>query len=316
MLVGFHLSIGKGFAGAVDSAEELGVNALQIFSHNAASWRMKPIPPAVAAAFRARTARSSIEYLVVHSMYLINLASPDDALFARSVAALTEEVARAGRLGIAHVVTHLGAHRGAGRAAGIARIIDGLNRVIASEAFVRFPAVRILLENTAGTGTTIGTSFAELGEIIASLTDPSRIGVCLDTCHAFAAGYELRTGAGLESTLAEFDRAIGLERLELIHLNDSVYPLGSHRDRHAHIGRGEIGDAGIAGIVNHPDLRELPFILETPKEIAGQGNADRINLYKVRSLRQKSRRKDEAIHRHSQYRPNPRNGVVDRWSDD
>jgi len=285
MLVGFHLSIGKGFVGAVDSAQELGINALQIFSHNASSWRMKQILPAAAASFRARIARSSVEYVVIHTMYLLNLASPDDALFVRSVAALTEEVERAGTLGIPQIVTHLGAHKGAGRKAGIARIIDGLNRVIASEAFVRFPAVRILLENTAGTGTTMGTSFPELGEIITSLADSSRIGVCLDTCHAFAAGYELRTPTGLADTLAEFDREIGFERLELVHLNDSRYPCGARRDRHAHIGYGEIGEDGISGIVNHPRLRDLPFILETPKEIDGQPDADRINLHKVRSLR-------------------------------
>lgn len=287
MLVGFHLSIGKGFVGAVDSAEELGITALQIFTHNAAAWRMKPIPTDAVVAFKHRLASSSVRYVVVHTGYLLNLASPDDALFSRSVTALQEEIARAGRLGIAHVVTHLGAHKGAGRNKGIARIIDGLDQVVRSAAFTCYPDVHLLLENTAGAGTTMGTTFTELGKIISSLSAPSRIGVCLDTCHAFAAGYELRTVAGLEATLAEFDRVIGLERLELIHLNDSAYPLGSHRDRHAHIGRGEIGDAGIAGIVNHPALHDLPFILETPKEIAGKGNADRINLCKVRSLRQK-----------------------------
>lgn len=285
MLVGFHLSIGKGFAGAVDSAEALGINALQIFSHNPSSWRMKPIEPAAAASFQGRLHRSSVECVVVHTMYLLNLASPDDALFARSVAALTEEIARAGTLGITRVVTHLGAHMGAGREAGISRIIEGLDRVIGSDSFARHPFVRLLLENTAGAGTTMGTTFAELGEIVSSFTDSSRIGICLDTCHAFAAGYELRSPQGLEETLSEFDREIGLSRLELVHLNDSVYPRGACRDRHAHIGRGEIGERGISGVINHPALRGLPFVLETPKLLDGKVDADPINLHVVRALR-------------------------------
>ncbi len=285
MLVGFHLSIGKGFANAVASAEKLGINALQIFSHNAASWRMRPIDPKEASSFRERLTHSSVEYTVIHTMYLLNLASPDNELFARSVAALTEEIARAGALGIPRVVTHLGAHVGTGREAGISRIVEGLERVIGSEPFARHPFVHLLLENTAGAGTTMGMTFAELGEIISSLTDSYRIGVCLDTCHAFAAGYELRTPEGLNETLSAFDREIGLSRLELVHLNDSAHPLGSRRDRHAHIGRGEIGEPGIAGIVNHPVLRDLPFILETPKLIDGKLDADPINLRKVQALR-------------------------------
>ncbi len=285
MLVGFHLSIRRGFTGAIDSAEALGINAVQIFSHNASSWRMRPIEPAAAASFRGRLRRSSVEYAVVHTMYLLNLASPDDALFARSAAALTEEIARAGALGIPRVVTHLGAHMGAGREAGISRIIDGLERVIGSDAFARYPFVNLLLENTAGAGTTMGRWFAELGGIISGLSDSTRIGVCLDTCHAFAAGYDLRSPEGLEETLSEFDRKIGLSRLELVHLNDSVHPMGSCRDRHAHIGRGEIGEEGIAGIVNHPVLCDLPFVLETPKLLDGKLDADPINLRKIRALR-------------------------------
>ncbi len=285
LLVGFHLSIGKGFANAVAYADKLGINALQIFSHNAASWRMRPIKPKEVLSFRERLTHSSVEYTVIHTMYLLNLASPDDTLFARSVAALTEEIARAGALGIPRVVTHLGAHVGAGREAGISRIVEGLNRVIESDSFVRYPFIHLLLENTAGAGTTMGMTFSELGEIISSLSDSSRIGVCLDTCHAFAAGYELRNPEGLEETLSAFDREIGVSHLELVHLNDSVHPLGSRRDRHAHIGYGKIRESGIAGIVNHPLLRNLPFILETPKLIDGKLDADPINLHRVQALR-------------------------------
>lgn len=286
MLLGCHLSIGKGFTGAIDAAEALGNNALQIFSHNASSWRMKPILPEAAAAFRARHEDSSAEYVVIHTMYLLNLASPDEALFERSVAALEEEVKRAGLLGIDHLVTHLGAHKGAGQAIGIARIAEALNRVISSKAFAQAPHLMLLLENTAGTGTTMGSSFAELGAIIDAVSDASRIGICVDTCHAFAAGYELRTRAGLAETLECLDHDVGLPKLGLVHLNDSKYPLTARRDRHAHIGHGEIGEQGFCLIVNHPALRDLPFILETPKEMDGQQDADRINLSRVRSLRQ------------------------------
>ena len=155
MLLGCHLSIAKGFTGAIATAEALGNSALQIFSHNASSWRMKPISSEAAAAFRARFEDSSVEYVVIHTMYLLNLASPDKALFERSVAALEEEVERAVFLGIDRIVTHLGAHKGTGQAAGVARIAEALDRVIASEAYADAPYLMLLLENTAGSGTTM-----------------------------------------------------------------------------------------------------------------------------------------------------------------
>ncbi len=285
MLLGCHLSIGKGFPAALAAAEELNINALQIFSHNASSWRMKEITPEIAVSFQTRFARSPVEYVVIHTMYLLNLASPEDLLFERSIASLEEEIQRAGMLGIDRLVTHLGAHKGSGREAGIERIVSALDRVIAMESFAQYPNIRLLLEDTAGAGTTMGTTFSELGSIIDSLDDARRIGICLDTCHAFAAGYELRTPSGLDETIAAFDRRIGLDRLELIHLNDSKFPLGSHRDRHDHIGQGEIGEEAFPLIINHAALRDLPFILETPKQIDGKPDADRINLKMVRSLR-------------------------------
>lgn len=284
MLLGCHLSIGKGFAAAIDAAETLGNNALQIFSHNASSWRMKPISSEAAAAFRARYDASSVEYVVIHTMYLLNLASPDPALFERSVVALKEEVKRASLLGIDHLVTHLGAHKGTGKTAGVARITEALERVLGSEAYQGAPNLTLLLENTAGTGTTMGSCFTELAAIIDGLSDAGQIGVCLDTCHAFTAGYELRTPEGLAETLGALDREVGLTRLKLIHLNDSKYPLAARRDRHEHIGRGEIGEAGFSLVVNHPALRDLPFVLETPKEMDGQPDADPINLERVRSM--------------------------------
>ena len=285
MLLGCHLSIGKGFPAAIDEAESLGMNALQIFSHNASRWKMKEITAETAAAFRERFARSSVAFVDIHTMYLLNLASPDDALYERSILSLEEEIRRAGILGIDRIVTHIGAHKGSGIEAGIARIITAFDRVLVSDVATEYPNVRVLLEDTAGAGTTMGTTFSEIGAIIHGLSDANVIGACLDTCHAFAAGYELRTPAGLQETLDKFDQQIGLDRLELIHLNDSKFPLGSRHDRHAHIGFGEIGIAGISQVLDHPSLRDLPFILEMPKEINGKPGADAVNLVQVRSLR-------------------------------
>jgi deoxyribonuclease-4 len=273
-LLGCHLSIAKGFPRVIDEAEELGNNALQVFTHSPAVWRMKEIADEDARRFRDRRDASSVRYLVVHTMYLLNLASPDEALYERSVAGLIEEARRAGLLGADALVTHLGAHVGSGAEAGID-----------STVWAESPGVRLLLENTAGSGTTIGASFDELAEILAGVADASWIGVCLDTCHALAAGYDLRSREAVDGTVRRFDRTIGLDRLEMIHLNDSRFPLGSRRDRHAHIGRGEIGSSGIGAVVRHPRLRGLPFVLETPKVIDGRPDADPLNLATVRKLR-------------------------------
>ena len=287
LILGSHLSIGKGLTVAVDEAERLGSNALQIFSHNASAWRMKPITPEAATAFRRRVEDSALKFGVIHTMYLLNLATPDDGLYERSIDALEHEIGRAGRLGMHSLVTHLGAHKGSGISAGIARVATALNRAIQSMSFRDAVEVRLLLENTAGAGSTVGGTFEELAGILDRLSDGRRVGVCLDTCHAFAAGYDLRTNEAVDETVSAFDQTIGLGRLEMIHLNDSRFPRGSRRDRHEHIGRGEIGREGIAAIVNHHALRRLPFVLETPKEIDGQDGADEVNLGIVRGLRGK-----------------------------
>ena len=285
LLLGCHLSIARGFVSAIDEAECLGNTALQVFSHNAMTWRMKEIPTDSATSFRHRRRTSSIQYVVIHAMYLVNLASPDDALHARSIAAMTAEVERAAQLGIDRLVLHLGAHKGAGRSAGLGRVITALDDIVASDAFRDADGLRLLLENAAGTGTAMGTAFEEIGEICSGVRDARRIGVCLDTCHAHAAGYDLRSEEAVKETLGLFERAIGLDRLELIHLNDAKAPLGSRRDRHEHIGLGQIGEPGIAALLRATPLRDLPFILETPKEIDGRPNADPINLARVRRLR-------------------------------
>ncbi|MFN4218714.1 MAG: deoxyribonuclease IV [Candidatus Bipolaricaulia bacterium] len=282
MLLGCHLSISGGLEQTVARAQELQINALQIFSHNARSWKMGALKPDEAKRFIERRRHAHVEYVVIHTIYLINLASPDPKNFKLSVQALKDEVQRAGELKIPHVNTHIGAHLGQGVEKGLERIVEAITTVLASPQAHNAPDVKILLENSAGEGTELGATFAELGAVLNNIKDKSRVGVCIDTCHAFAAGYELTTPQGLEKTLKELDREIGLERVALIHLNDSKFPLGSRRDRHEHIGQGHIGTEGFRLIVNHPALREKPFILETPKDDA---QSDPKNLAAIRSVR-------------------------------
>lgn len=283
-LLGCHLSIAKGFVGAIDEAEALGNNALQIFTHNASAWQMKPITSERADEFLGRRATSSVQFVVAHTMYLLNLASPDEALFERSIEALIEEIRRAGLLELDAVVTHLGAHVGSGLDRGLDRIVGALDRVCCSGVLEEASGVRLLLENTAGSGTTIGRTFDELAKILVDLEDDDRLAVCLDTAHAFAAGYDLRTKRAVDEVFETFDRTIGIGRLGLLHLNDSKYACGSRRDRHEHIGWGLIGRDGIGSLVRRPSVRDLPVILETPKKVDGRDDADRMNLAAVRLL--------------------------------
>jgi deoxyribonuclease-4 len=282
MILGCHLSISGGLEQAVARAEALKINALQIFSHNARSWKMSPLSPDDAKKFIERRQRAHVEYTVIHTIYLINLASPDPKNFKLSVQALKDELQRAGELRIPHVNTHIGAHMGQGVEKGLERIVEALDSVLASPQAKNAPDVKILLENSAGEGTELGASFAELGMVLHNIKDKSRVGVCIDTCHAFCAGYDLTTPQALDKTLSELERTVGLERVELIHLNDSKFPLGSRRDRHEHIGQGYIGLEGFRLVVNHPALRDKPFILETPKD---DDSSDPTNLARVRSVR-------------------------------
>jgi len=282
MLLGCHLSISGGLEQTVARAEALQINALQIFSHNARSWKMDALKPDDAKKFIEQRQRAHVEYAVIHTIYLINLASPDPKNFKLSVQALKDEVQRAGELKIPHVNTHIGAHLGQGVEKGLERIVEAIDTVLASPQAKSAPDVKILLENSAGEGTELGATFAELGFILKNIKDKKRVGVCIDTCHAFAAGYDLTTPQGLEKALKELDREVGLEHVDLIHLNDSKFPLGSRRDRHEHIGQGQIGLEGFRLIVNHPALRDKPFILETPKD---DEQSDPKNLAAIRSLR-------------------------------
>ncbi|MAF26419.1 MAG: deoxyribonuclease IV [Gemmatimonadota bacterium] len=262
MLLGAHMSVAGGAPTAFARAESVGCTALQIFVKNANRWKGRPLGDEEVRDFAAERARSGILPVFAHASYLINLGSPDSALWERSIRALVDELERCERLKLNGLVVHPGAHVGSGEEAGLLRIARGLDRVIAAtEGF----ACPVLLETTAGQGSTLGWRFEHLASIREGVSDPARIAFCFDTCHSFTAGYDLRDEESVREALAEFDRVCGLDSLRAIHANDSLKPFASRRDRHAHIGCGEIGNAGFAALLRAPELQSVPFLLETPK---------------------------------------------------
>jgi deoxyribonuclease-4 len=278
---GAHLSIAGGVDRAVDRAALLRCECLQLFVKSPSQWRFAALQDATVERFRASAARAGLRPLVGHASYLVNLASPDPSLWERSRRCVLQEWDRAARLGLDYLVLHPGAHMGSGAPAGIQRIaraLDWLHR----QRFDRL--TRILLETTAGAGTVLGGTLEELRAILAASACADRLGVALDTCHLFAAGYDLRTPEALHATLGRLDAAVGLERVAVVHANDSKGGLGSGLDRHEHIGRGQIGREGFRLLVNHPALEALPFILETPKEDARGRKMDPANLRALRRL--------------------------------
>ena len=277
---GAHMSAGGGCDMAIVRAVEFGMDACQLFTKNERQWNAKPLDPAVVERFRARTVDSGLnDRLVAHDSYLINLASPDPALNERSRLAFREELDRCDQLAIPYLVTHPGAHLGTGVEAGMPRVAAAINRIHAERPD---GTTMILIETTAGQGTTLGRSFLEIAAIIELIDDKSRVGVCFDTCHVFAAGYDLRTPEGYTATMAALDAAVGLDRVKVFHLNDSKHPLGSNKDRHAHIGDGELGLDAFRQLVNDPRFAGRPGILETDK--GDNGEEDRRNLATLRGL--------------------------------
>lgn len=263
MKIGCHVSIAGGIDNSVVRAEELGCNTMQIFSKNASTWREKVLKKDEVESFRENLKNSNINPIFIHTSYLINLASSSDELYFKSINAFLEEMKRADLLlPDPYLIIHPGAHTGAGEEYGIQRIIRALNIILEKSADLK---TMILLEDTAGSGTHLGYAFRQLKRMMEGARDRKRIGMCFDTCHAFAAGYDLSHQEGIEQTLEEIDKYLGLERLKVIHLNDSKYPLGSRKDRHMHIGKGYIGLEGFRVLVNHKYLKDLPFVLETPK---------------------------------------------------
>lgn len=280
-LFGAHMSSAGGCHKALLMAQSFACETVQLFTKNNNQWNAKDLAESDIQQFRDVLAASSLRFPMAHDSYLINLASPDEQLYQRSIDAFVIEMQRAEQLGLAYLVTHPGAHVGSGEEAGIERVIAGLD-----EAHRRCPGfrVQVLLETTAGQGSSLGWRFEQLGRIIESVREGDRLGVCLDTCHVFAAGYELAPASRFRATMKEFDRLIGLERLRACHLNDSVKPLGSRVDRHAHVGEGQLGIEPFRLLVNERRLRDLPMVLETPKEETPEGHSDARNLRTLREL--------------------------------
>jgi deoxyribonuclease-4 len=286
MLLGAHFSTAGGIVNAVRTAVRFECQTLQLFTKNTAQWAAPPLTDDAARAFRAEAAAAKLVYLTAHDSYLINLAAPGDELFNKSVNAFVIEIERAHALGLSYLVTHPGAHVGSGEESGLARVVQGLNEAARR---TRGLSPIILLETTAGQGTCLGYRFEHLAHLLNHVAEPERFAVCLDTCHVFAGGYDLRTAAATKKTLAEFDEVIGLRHLKLFHLNDSVKGLGSRVDRHAGIGLGEIGDAAFKHIARH--FPDTPMILETPKHDADGNELDPVNLGRVRGFAARTARR-------------------------
>lgn len=260
-LLGAHVSVAGGLVEGLRRGAELGCDTLQIFVKSPSQWQSKPLLPEDAEAFRVAHAASAIGPVVAHAAYLINLAAPDPQILSRSRAALADELRRCAALGVAALVVHPGAHMGAGEEAGLAAIARSLDAV---DAELGECPTRVLLEITAGQGTVLGSRLQHLAAIRAQAGSRDRLGVCLDTCHAFAAGYALDSAAGWGDFLAEVDSEIGFDLVGCVHLNDSVGALGSRKDRHANIGEGCLGVEPFRRLLTEPRLSGVPKILETP----------------------------------------------------
>jgi deoxyribonuclease-4 len=277
--LGAHESIAGGLHKAFDRAQSATCDAVQIFVKSNRSWAVKPLAEDEVARFKARAEETGIRPVVGHTSYLLNLGTPDELLWEKSRDMLITELERCEALGVPWLVLHPGSHVGSGEVAGLARVAQGLGEVHAATPGF---CAQILLETTAGQGSSLGHTFEQLARIIELTEQGERLGVCLDTCHVFAAGYELRTAEGYAATMAAFERTLGLERLKALHLNDSKGELGERKDRHEHIGKGHIGLEGFRNVLNDPRLAGLPGLLETPK---GEDlEEDRENLVVLRSL--------------------------------
>jgi len=280
-LFGAHMSIAGGYHNAILSAQTHGCASVQLFTKNSNQWNARDLADDEVKVFRKVLRQSRLRFPMAHDSYLINLASPDETLYRRSIEAFVVEVQRAERLGLRYLVTHPGAHIDSGEERGLARVASALDEVHGRCPRLR---VQVLLEITAGQGSTLGHRFEHLQRILELVKDPKRLGVCFDTCHAFAAGYALAPEKEYRATMRVFDQLIGLRRLRVFHVNDSLKPLGTRVDRHAHIGRGHLGLEPFRLLVNDPRFRTRPMILETAKEEGKETDMDKINLATLRSL--------------------------------
>jgi deoxyribonuclease-4 len=277
--LGAHMSISGGLHLAIDRGVAAGCGVVQIFTQNASQWRGKMPTDAEVAQFREKLAASGLHEIISHDIYLVNLGAAPGEVREKSLAAFGEEMTRCAKLGVNKIVMHPGSHLGDGEETGIQRICEAFDHLIAA---VPLYTGKILLETTAGQGTNLGYTFAQLKAIINGSAFPDRFAVCFDTCHTFAAGYNTATRDGYEATMAEFDQLLGIERLQCFHINDSKKGLGSRVDRHDHIGQGALGLEPFRYILNDPRFDKVPKILETPK--GDNDEMDAVNLQLLRGL--------------------------------
>lgn len=263
LLLGAHMSIGGGIDLAPLRGNEVGCRTIQLFTKSSNQWRARPLPPEEIDRYRANLRATGIAPAVAHDSYLINLASTDAELHRKSMAAFLEELERAEALGIPYLVTHPGAHVGAGEEAGLRQVAKSVRELLKRTKDYQ---VQVIIETAAGQGTSLGHRFEQIAALLDQIGLPERTGVCLDTCHVFAAGYDIRTPGGYADVLGAFDAVVGVQHLKVIHLNDSKKELGCRVDRHEHIGKGNIGLEAFRCLLADPRLKGIPMILETPKD--------------------------------------------------
>ena len=275
--IGAHVSISGGIANAVDRQTEIGGNCGQVFVGSPRGWAVSDVDPDDAEAFVEASEEKDVGPWIVHGTYLVNMATPKDDLAAKSIDTVQAELDAAAALDIPYYVFHPGAHTGAGERTGIGNVADRISELTIPDG------VTLLLENTAGKGTTVGTRFGDLDTMVAeSDQDYDDVGICLDTCHLYAAGYDFTTPEGMADMIDELDDTVGIENVHYLHLNDSKHPLGSEKDEHEHLGEGEIGEEGFRRFINHDALSDKPMVLETPEDEKGYA----WNVEKARELRE------------------------------
>jgi deoxyribonuclease-4 len=276
--IGAHVSISGSIANAITNASERECSAFQVFTSNPRGWHAKDLTDDDATNYKNNLSQSNIDRFatVAHMPYLPNLSSPEISVYEKSIHTMIREVERCDKLGIPYLVTHLGSHKGTGEDKGIQRLVGALTEVAKTNK-----DVTILLENTAGQKNSVGSDFTQLAEIFFGLKPASRFGICIDTCHAFAAGYDLRNEKNVKDVFEKFDSEIGLKHIKIIHLNDSKGELGCHLDRHEHIGLGHIGEAGLSQVVKLANKNKIPIILETPID---ERRTDFENIRKAKDL--------------------------------
>ena len=277
MKLGVHVSIAGSIDLSIDRARSLGLNTFQIFTRNPRGWKFSDLKESNIVNFKNKILSENISTVVCHMPYLPNLSSPKEDVHNMSINALSSELERCNTLGIEYVVTHIGSHLGTGLEKGLDRVVKACNTALSNSS----NNTMVILENTAGTKNNVGSKFNELKYIFDNVNDKSRIGFCFDTCHAFAAGYDLSTSKSVIDTLKKFDQIIGLKYLKVVHLNDSKGELGNGLDRHQHIGRGFIGENGFRELLKNSTIKQLPLILETPID---ETFDDEYNINKIYSL--------------------------------